>query len=181
MSGRTIPASYSASPGAYITSAMWNTQITSGVYSFGFNPPYFKGIATTTQSIASGGAWAALTMTSAVTDTEGGWSSGTPTLYTIQTPGRYLAISTVTMPTAGSADVTPRGVGLWQNSNPLRVHQSPANTTTAWEATCTATFLGAVGDTVAMYVSNGYTSALSTIVAQAQQQPCLELIWLGAH
>lgn len=181
MSGRTIPPSYTAAPGLYVTSALWNTQITNGVYSFNFNPPYFKGLSTTTQSIASGGAWAALTMTGVATDSEGGWSSGSPTLYTVQTPGRYLVIANVCLPSASSTDVTARGIGIWVNGSAIRVHQSPANTNTVWQATCQITTYLNVNDTVAMYASNSYTSALSTVASGSQQQPNLELIWLGAH
>jgi hypothetical protein len=181
MTGRTVPASYNASPGNYIPSALWNTQITNGLYSFCFNPPYFKGIATTTQSIASGGTWAALTMTAAITDTESGWSSGSPTVYTVQTAGRYLILATVTFPSATSTDTSPRGIGIWQNGSSVRVKQTPANSSAVWENTCEMTVFCNVGDTISMYASNGYSSALSTVVAQSQQQPCLEMIWLGAH
>lgn len=181
MAGRTIPASVTENPGNFITSSLWNTQITNGLYSFMFNPPYFKGNATIAQSIATGTSWSAVTLTSAVTDTEGGWSSGTPTLYTTQTPGRYLIIATIFLPSNSSTDTSARGVGLWLNGTVSRVFESADAPNVGWQGQCSLTTFMSVGSTVGMYCMQNSGVAQNTSVGQPQQQPMLELIWLGAH
>lgn len=181
MSGRTIPASLTEAPGNYITSALWNGQITNGVYSFCFNPPYFKGIATISQALSSTSTFSAITLTSAVTDTEGGWSSGSPTIYTVQTAGRYMVIGSLFIPTNGASDTTSRGVGIWVSSNPTRIVEGANAPNVGFSSQAVLTTFLSVGTTVGLFGMQQSGISLSTQVANAQQQPQLELIWMGAH
>jgi hypothetical protein len=181
VAGRTIPAAATENPGNYITSALWNTQITNGVYSFVFNPPYFKGSATTTQSISSGTSFSAITLTGSITDTEGGWSTSAPTVYTVQTPGRYLILTNIFLPSASSTDTSGRGCGIWIGGSPARVTESANAPNIGWQGQCSITQYITAGTTVGMYAMQNSGSTQSTVVSQTQQQPMLELIWMGAH
>jgi hypothetical protein len=179
MAGRSIPASVSESPGNFIPSALWNTQITNGVYSFGFNPPYFKGQASTAQSVASQTSWTAITLTGAVADTEGGWSSSSPTIYTVQTPGRYLVIATLSWP-AFSTTTLACGVGISFGGTTQRVTEASSCASTGAQLQCVFTGFCAVGQTIGMLGMQNSGSAQSTQVGSAQL-PNLEVVWLGAH
>lgn len=179
MTGRNIPAQATESPGNYVTSALWNTQV-NGLYSFNFNPPYFKGAASTSQSIPNGGVWTVVPMTGAITDTEGGWSSSAPSIYTFQTAGRYLCIGSIFIPTNGTTDTSSRGVGLWQSGTPLRLVEGANGPNVGFSQSAVYTGYFAVGSTIGLEAAQSSTSALSTSTT-AIQQPGLELIWLGAH
>jgi hypothetical protein len=179
LSGRTIPPIATQVPGNFVTSALWNTQINNGLYSFAFNPPYFKGQATSTQSIATGSSFTTVTLTTSVTDTEGGWVSGSPTIYTVQTPGRYLIIATVGIPGTSGTDVTPRGISLSVNGSAVRVVRT-ASGGTDWNGQVSHTTFLTAGNTVSFSVMQQSGSAQNTDVA-ASTYPTLELIWLGAN
>lgn len=179
MSGRTVPATVTEVPGNFITSALWNTQITNGVQSFAFNPPYFKGQATTAQSVATSTGWTAITLTAAITDTEGGWSSSTPTVYTVQTAGRYLCIATLSWP-AFSTTTLPCGVGISIGGVTQRVTEGASASATGAQVQCVYTTFMSVGTTIGMIGMQDSGSTQNTQVGAAQL-PNLELIWLGAH
>lgn len=179
MTGRTVPTGYTAAPGNFMTSALWNAQITNGLESFAFNPPYFKGQASTAQSVASGTSWTAITLTGAITDTEGGWSSSAPTVYTVQTAGRYLIVATLSWP-AFSTTTLACGVGLQVNGSNVRVTETSSCATTGSQIQCVYTTFCSVGATVGMIGMQNSGSSQSTQVGTAQL-PNLELIWLGAH
>jgi hypothetical protein len=180
--GRTPPVLATEIPGNFITGALWNAQV-GGIGSFAFNPPIFKGVSTTAQSVPTGsGNVAFINLTSAVVDTEGGWSSTTnPSRYTIQSPGRYLAIGNMAFPGTSASDVTARNVSLYQNGTTIRVLQLPACGTSTWGAQIVCPFLGAVGDYIQLGASTMAASALNTITSPVWNQPTLELYWLGAN
>jgi hypothetical protein len=180
LAGRTIPPTATQAPGNYVTSALWNTQITNGVQSFTWNPPVFKGIASTTQSVASASSYTTLILTSAVTDTEGGWASGAPTLYTVKTPGRYLIMATCTVGGASGTDATPRGIGIFVNGASVRTARS-ASGGTSWQGNCSITTYLAVGTTVSFSLMQQSGASQSTDISSGSVQPCLELVWLGAN
>jgi hypothetical protein len=179
MTSRTAPANVTELPGNYIPSALWNTQITNGTNSFLYNPPYFKGISSTSQSVASGTSWNAITLTTALSDTESGWSSSSPTIYTAQSPGRYLIIGTIWWP-AFSTTTLACGVGLSINGTTTRVWESPNAATTGVQIQVSLfTYLG-VGSTVGLLGMQNSGSSQSTGTSTVQQ-PCLEIMWQGAN
>jgi hypothetical protein len=179
MAGRTIPPAATVAPGQFVASALWNTQITNGTYSFTFNPPVFKGQSTTAQSIANGGTYTTLTLTAAVTDTEGGWVSGSPTIYTVQTPGRYSILASAGCAGASGTDTTPRGVSILINgTNARAIVQASGGST--WIGQCAMETYLSAGTTVAMGLMQQSGAAQNTSVGSAAQYPTLDIVWLGA-
>lgn len=179
MTTRTPPANVTELPGNYIPSALWNAQITNGTNSFLYNPPYFRGSSTTAQSVATGTSWTAITLTAAITDTESGWASGSPTIYTAQTAGRYLCIATLWWPTFSTVTLAC-GVGLSINGSIYRVTETPNASTTGVNIQCIAPVFLSVGSTVGMVGMQNSGSSQSTGTSTTQA-PQLEIIWQGAN
>lgn len=100
----SVPLPHQFAVGEEVTSTNINTYY-SGI-SFLQNPPAFKLVKTSAQSIA-GGAFLAASWDLASIDTYGGWTAGAPTRYTVQCPGVYWISANIGwFPLASSAILT---------------------------------------------------------------------------
>lgn len=113
MSGLAIPTPYQWQVGDTGNAALLNSQIYNGL-TYLLNPPIATLVQTSTQSLTSS-VVAAMTWPTPAVDTYSGWASGTPTRYTPQVQGYYLAIgnigfaSTTSAPGARSAQIVKNG------------------------------------------------------------------------
>lgn len=177
---RTPPILATETPGQFITSALFNAQV-GGIGSFALTPPLFRGVSTVAQSIPSGSSPTSVVLTSALSDTEGGWSAGTnPSRYTVKTAGKLLVIANLCFSAAG--DSNGRAVAIMQNGTQKRITSGPAIASTmAWEAQCTSVLSCAVGDYIEIGAFHLASGALNTISSGtgAQYEPALDIYWFS--
>lgn len=174
---RTVPPAVTEVPGNYITSALWNTQINNGLRSFTFTPPMFKGVATSASSIASNSS-VAIPLTSAVVDTDGGWSSTTnPSRYTVQVAGTYLCVASGAW--AINAANVAVSVALRQNGAVAQVAQSISSTSGDWRDQVTSLLQCSVGDYIELALYQDSGSAQTPPTTNVYDQPALMCLWIG--
>jgi hypothetical protein len=118
-------------------------------------------------------------MTSAITDTEGGWTSGAATVYTVQTPGRYLIVATAGVAGSSGTDNSPRGIAILVNGSTVRAVRSGSGGTD-WCGQATYTTFLAANATVSFALMQQSGASQNTDTSGGTQ-PVLELIWVGAN
>lgn len=89
--------------------------ITMAQVQFLLNPPSFTGYQSTSQSLANQ-TWTGLNINTVTEDPYTGWSSATPSRYTVKVPGTYT-VSGVYAPAANSTGI--RAVRLQKNGSPV--------------------------------------------------------------
>ncbi|MFJ5157026.1 hypothetical protein ACIQCF_36935 [Streptomyces sp. NPDC088353] len=93
--GRIVPAAVTASPGNFLTGALWNSQV-KALNDFLTSPPIFTGYASTAQSIPGANTGTPLNLDTTTIDTENGHSNTTNnSRYTATVPGTYLVFGAV--------------------------------------------------------------------------------------
>ena len=93
MTGLPVPIPATEAVGNFITAALWNSQIYNS-FTFLLNPPIAQYMQTSAQAIAAT-TMTSITWPTPVYDSYGGYAAGTPTRYTPQVAGWYLAIGNV--------------------------------------------------------------------------------------
>jgi hypothetical protein len=163
----SVPLPHQFAVGEEVTSTNINTYY-SGI-SFLQNPPSFKLVKTSTQSITSG-SFQAASWDLASIDTYGGWTAGLPTRYTVQCPGTYWISGNI-----GWVPFTPTNilteayiaVGGSEFTETLGTNDSAIvsnDTTATWTG---GTLLSlAIGNYVEMYVFQSLGSAHGIISGQ---------------
>lgn len=175
---RTVPPQLTEVPGNFITSALWNTQINNGLYSFTFTPPFFKGTSSTPGSFASGPSLA-VPLTSAIADTDGGWSSVTnPSRYTVQVAGKYLVVGSIAWTVTSSTGLA-LGVELRQNGATTRTNESSSFTGGTWRGQVTDIMQCSAGDYIELAGFQGSGSAQTPVTSPTKDMPTLICIWQG--
>ncbi|MDH6123856.1 MULTISPECIES: hypothetical protein [unclassified Kitasatospora] len=113
MTNLPVPNPAQASPGNFITGALWNANVYNGL-TFLLNPPVFVGTQATAQSIANT-SWWTISLDSTIVDTYGGHSNTVNnSRYTVQVAGWYtIAGGFAMVPVNGSL----RAVGVWINGS----------------------------------------------------------------
>lgn len=174
---RTVPPQLTEVPGNFITSALWNTQINNGLYSFTFTPPKFKGLATSASSVPNNTS-TVIPLTSAAIDTDGGWSSTTnPSRYTVQVAGAYLCIASAAWAIA-TANIAV-SVAIRQNGAVAQVAQSISSTAGTWRDQVISVLQCNVGDYIELAMFQNSGSAQTPPTSSSYDQPALMCLWIG--
>lgn len=174
---RTVPVSSQQSPGNFLTSALWNSQV-KGIIDWTTGPPRFSGYNTTSTAPASGVEYV-VPLDSEDYDSEGGHSTTTNnTRYTVQVAGLYL----VTAHLAFTANATGmRVLDLKVNGSiaPGGRVSSGVPTTSVSCAMCVAVHVQLnVGDYLEMSCTQYSGSALA-LAYSAAYNPRMTLHWVS--
>lgn len=153
-----VPSEMTATVGATLTSAEWNSNVRDGI-NFLANPPVFVGYQTSAQSIAAS-TRTAVGLDSEVTDTYSGHSNTTNNArYTAQVAGWYEGDFRIAMPTETSGFLH---LGYGINSTTPTVELVDALSTPV--LTLSDMFYLNVGDYVQLLVEQSYSTSLSVVV-----------------
>jgi hypothetical protein len=118
-----IPTPYQWQVGDTGNAALLNSQIYNGL-TYLLNPPIATLVQTSTQSLASSAA-TAITWPTPSVDTYSGWASGTPTRYTPQVQGYYLAVGNIGF--ANTSSTGARDAQIAKNGSTVINEVSVAN------------------------------------------------------
>jgi hypothetical protein len=173
---RTPPVIGTQAPGTFITAALWNAQV-GGIGGFALTPPMFKAYATAT-TVVPNNSTPTIALDTTVIDTEAGHSATTnPSRYTIQVPGKYVAVGSLSFP--GNSDSTRRGLGIMQNGAFVRNIAYPAITNSSWSGSMSEILVCAAGDYIELAAINGASTSQSLNVGTVAVDPTLSLYWIS--
>ncbi len=142
----------------------------------------FRGRGTSTQSI-TGSAWTAVAMQTADEDNYGGWSSGSPTLYTVQAAGLYIIDGGAYLAGQSGTNVSgASGVGITPLGSSVTVNYAgeglvPSDSTPWCIPGALTTYLAA-GDAISFWVWQN-AGTLNTSTATGSQS-WLDVYWLSS-
>ena len=142
----------------------------------------FRGRGTSTQSVAAS-TWTAINFQTADEDNYGGWSSGSPSLYTAQVAGVYAVDGGVFMAgQAGTNTSAATGVGVDPVSSSVLVSYVneglvPSDSNPWCVPAGLVTYLG-VGDSVSIYLWQN-SGTLNTSTATGSQS-WMDVYWLSS-
>jgi len=163
------------SPGNFLTSSLWNGQVTA-VGDFALTPPLFLGYQGTAQGIDSGTSLVSVNLDSEVLDSEGGHSTTTnPSRYTVQVAGTYLCVGNLAYlgNTSGIRCLVIAKNGVRQS-----FIQQSTSSYGGWAGTLTCLVPCAVGDYLELQTYQNSGASLNTDPTY-QQNVSLSALWLS--
>lgn len=174
----------------------WNTGVgtpagtaggVAGTNNFMMNKPKFKARRTTALTVAAGHQFVAWNAAGIDFDTYVGWDAATPSIYTIQAPGWYLATARVSLSGTGASGLvlipalavngsSPTSIGTngWEGPEcpvPVGASTQPKISNGVWQ------FYGRNGDQVQLDLWYSPESAITAVDTTAGRMPSFSLVW----
>lgn len=175
---RTVPTSATASPGQFITGALWNAQV-KATTDYLTGVPVCSVYASSVQSMPGSNAMTALNFDTEALDSDGGHSTVTNTSrYTASVPGTYLVIGTVAWASNTTGDrriqIGLNGSGVVGSATAF----DPVNAVICAHQTQALVTMNGTTDYVEVMVAQASGAALSTSASGAFS-PSMRVIWIS--
>jgi len=175
---RTVPTSATASPGQFITGALWNAQV-KATTDFLTGVPVCSVYASSVQSMPGSNSMTALAFDTEVLDSDGGHSTVTNTSrYTATVPGTYLVIGAVSWVSNTTGD---RRIQIGLNGSGVvgsAASFDPVNAVICAHQTQALVPMNGTTDYVEVMVAQASGTSLSTSAGGAFS-PSMRVIWIS--
>ncbi|MGW4042940.1 hypothetical protein [Streptomyces sp. NPDC004721] len=179
--GRIVPVAATASPGNFLTGALWNSQV-KALNDFITGVPIFAGYATASQSIPATNTNTALNIDTTIVDTDNGHSNTTNnSRYTATVPGTYLVSGAVGYPANNVGDrriyIALNGVSIPGSGNSMDPSQAVIH---GLQTSAIATMNGTTDYVEVFTAHSSSTNPLATNAGTSSIYcPAMRVVWIG--